>query len=971
MAEESETQRALEAVLREQAAIKARVAALDSRIAELRASPEKDTAAPAPEAPEAVAPEPAPLPPRKAPAVPPPLPAAAAAAAPNPAPLPAKTLAPDTDTGGGLEWKLGTYWLVRVGVVMLLTGFVFLANYYLFGDRLAPGVKVALLYLFSFGLLGAGAWLEKTRVALRNYGQVLAAGGLAAVYFTTYGAHHIESLRVIGSPLLAGFLLLLWAGCMVVLADRKQSQTLAVMGVLLAYYTSLINTATLFSLCSSLILAFAALAFLIRNRWMVVGFVSLAGTYLSFAYWRYPHLLEWLQKAPLEAGAFWPAYLFLVCYWAIFTAAVFLSSPENLSLERRSAFAGINNASFLILFGLGMLRYYPDQVWLFALVSGVVSMGLSLPAARRFEAGSRSPGSNSLADMYLVVGIALTTLSFLIKLSGVSLALTLAAESAILAVLARRRPETVILEASAWTAAGLAVFYTFLCEIHGPGTLSPAPLAVAYPADVPFFAAVGQALFLFAAAIFSRRDTAAPRFDLHACFFVAAGILCAIAGALWDLPREWRPFGFMIAGLLSAGTAYLPLTGISGERRPREIPVLGQIFTFLGLAFLLPALDRAHAFPLGASLPVLGGGLLLIAWCARSRDLAAPPLLARVLEAVLTFVFSLAIIFFVEDRLTSPADAWLYLGGLLALVQLFTGLALRARFLAVFSQLYHLPAFTTFWSHSQGAFLGALPIVLLLVNLGILHRVITIREPGPRSRGPVHIGLFSLAVLALWMFTGWVGAYFTREWHALWFAGAALALFLPGVAWNRRQCLLFALVLLGFGVADLAEALFYPGRHHWQHYLTALTPLAMQQAMRRLGAASAADSLEPAPGPLTFLSAASFRRTLHPGLIVLGVVLLWRVLSLDAADWVRGFYLTVTWSVFGLLLFALGWLLREKLYRLASLGVLAAALLRVLTVDVWTLDQVARIWSFLVIGVVLLLLGFVYTRFQERLRRFF
>src|SRR5262245_17592549 len=54
------------------------------------------------------------------------------------------------------ELRLGTYWLVRIGAVLILTGLVFLGT--LIHPRLGPGGKVAMLYLASGLLLGAGAW---------------------------------------------------------------------------------------------------------------------------------------------------------------------------------------------------------------------------------------------------------------------------------------------------------------------------------------------------------------------------------------------------------------------------------------------------------------------------------------------------------------------------------------------------------------------------------------------------------------------------------------------------------------------------------------------------------------------------------------------------------------------------------------------------------------------------------------------
>ena len=47
------------------------------------------------------------------------------------------------DSVAGIELKLGTYWLVRIGVLMVLTGFVFLAKHFLTSDEVAAGLKLS------------------------------------------------------------------------------------------------------------------------------------------------------------------------------------------------------------------------------------------------------------------------------------------------------------------------------------------------------------------------------------------------------------------------------------------------------------------------------------------------------------------------------------------------------------------------------------------------------------------------------------------------------------------------------------------------------------------------------------------------------------------------------------------------------------------------------------------------------------
>jgi hypothetical protein len=216
------------------------------------------------------------------------------------------------------------------GIVMLLTGLVFLGTYAYknFIGRFGPAGKVTLLYVAGAALLGAGAWLQRKREkeSLRNYGQVLFAGGLAAVYFTTYAAHYVAVLRVIASPLLDGFLLLAWAAFIVWIADRRKSEVLAVFAVALAYYTSAITNIGLFTLYSNAVLTMAAVFFLVRNRWTTLSFISVVATYGGFAFWRF-HGDDWSWNARLPEV--WQGNFFLGAYWLVFTAAVFLSRAKT------------------------------------------------------------------------------------------------------------------------------------------------------------------------------------------------------------------------------------------------------------------------------------------------------------------------------------------------------------------------------------------------------------------------------------------------------------------------------------------------------------------------------------------------------------------------------------------------------------------------------------------------------------------
>ena len=230
--------------------------------------------------------------------------------------------APALPEKASFEMRLGTYWLVRAGIVMLLTGLAFFANYayHHVVPRLGPGGKISLLYLASGLLLGAGAWWQRRNVkeSLKNYAQVLFAGGLAAVYFTTYAAHHIPPLRIIESAILDGVLLLAWAGVIAGIADRRKSEVMALFAVGLAFYSSVITRVGDFTLYSNLILTITAVVFLIRNRWVSLSFAGLATSYAGYAFWRFLHEDGWRWAAPGEGLNFGVAFLAAYCNSKLF-----------------------------------------------------------------------------------------------------------------------------------------------------------------------------------------------------------------------------------------------------------------------------------------------------------------------------------------------------------------------------------------------------------------------------------------------------------------------------------------------------------------------------------------------------------------------------------------------------------------------------------------------------------------------------
>ena len=85
---------------------------------------------------------------------------------------------------------------------------------------------------------------------------------------------------------------------------------------------------------------------------------------------------------------------------------------------------------------------------------------------------------------------------------------------------------------------------------------------------------------------------------------------------------------------------------------------------------------------------------------------------------------------------------------------------------------------------------------------------------------------------------------------------------------------------------------------------------------------------------------------------------------------VSGSVLTVAWGLQGLALLGSGFPLRERVLRLSGLALLLACILKLFFYDLSYLDTLPRILSFLTLGVILLGVSWIYTRFRDRIQRY-
>ena len=837
-----------------------------------------------------------------------------------PAPAPERT---------SFEMRLGTFWLVRVGVVMLLTSLAFFGNYayhHIIG-KLGPGGKISLLYLASGLLLGAGAWWQRrnAKASLKNYAQVLFAGGLAAVYFTTYAAHHIPPLRVIASAVVDGTLLLVWAGVIAWIADRRKSEVMALFAVGLAFYSSVITRAGDFTLWSNLVLTIAAVVFLIRNRWVSLSFAGLATSYAGYAFWRFLHDNGWHWATPGEGLNVGVA--FLAAYWLVFTAASFLSRCEKLSGQNRAAFLTLNNGAFFALFILTMLQVHSGGFWRVCLGYGTVLLALAGLARKML------PDEPLAKTAYLTQGLLLVTLGLVSKFAGLQLALVLGVESVVLFVLGTQRPSAVLkffahaaaLLATGWCVANLKPFDSI-------GLWTGAALG---------------ALMIFNA-FWSHRVTGenpAPVLRAEPSAFTL------LAFASW-LGITWFNTTAGQLPLALAGGA-VALTFSIYLLRIREVTLLGQLFLVLAqIAWLFHFLTVTPPWwnPLGLIVVTIG----LSHWWAWQKRVT----LSGAIQTVYSTVFALAavgvVVLWLHPLVEAPT--WLVLTSLLAVVVTIYGIATRAWALVICGQIFLAISAWEFLQelvHEKPEWYFPLAPLAVLGMLSFAAVAWFTRKPesGTTVRAPLLQVALIYRWLALAMSLLWTGEYVPEPDRVWAFMLVTVAVFALAVWRRNREALLATAVYLAASLATFWWRDDFAMDISRLNLLALLTLFVLQQVLRRHSAGRLVDE------------------KIHGTVVLAAGLSLWRFLSCWAATFTGGFFITMIWAGFAVLLFAAGIILRERFHRWLGLGVLAAAVARVGLVDVWKQETIWRVLTFMALGLALVVIGFIYNKYQEKIRQ--
>ncbi len=795
------------------------------------------------------------------------------------------TLMPET---GNAELLMGQVWAVRIGVLLLFTGFVFLANYawehYI--SQLGAMPRLILLTLLATGGVVAGEIMRR-KPRLGTFGEVIAAGGLAALYYCAFASHHIDRLRVIDSPSLGAILLTITGLGILGYGAWRRASVMCAIALLLSFYGTSIQPVVLTAMISGLIVAAAGAWLCLQFQWKSLGVVGLIGAYVAFTLW---------QGLLYEAPAFSLGTWFLCSYWLLYHAVI---------LHKKNPWDSLGTMVICTLnYGL-LAAYLPfdwslfewdDRCWM---VYGVLAV-ISLTIWRWLE-GSR--GRHLLSETFLMQGIGLLTLAIVTKWSGHELFLILAVKGLVLLGWDRFNRRNNI-EVSGWMLLLLSSAFALFA---GQEALASWIWSV-------------YAVLLLTGVCVARRVSPEPEALRDVCRWVVSAIslITLITGVLSPMV-EFRGALVMIALSLVFTAANRFLRG----RFPApEFTALALGAAILAEIVLCMSGHRTQEWVLVTGLCLAFGHAVVH---PQSIEHWKTPKISEHQGILLTIA------------------AWLLMGCYFA---------------------WHMP-FDTWTPVVAVAIMASLHALAKLLKWDIL-----------RGTAP----LFSLAVLIL---TG--PQLLSQSWQ-LYLTFAMLSGYAAWLTLCSEEKPMAAAPLL-CGAMGLSWLLVQES--HSSIYLLllplalCLSPLRHTQLWRGAMVLWAAlsffcfldeqnDKWLTYVVPALWYGALAFRARVKGGVSVPWTksiaVLVTVSMAAKATAWVDGsdgaHQLTILWALLAVFCFSIGFLIREALMRLMMLLLLLASMGNILA-SVWQLGTLMRIASFLVTGLIFLLLGYIYNKHPE------
>ena len=859
-----------------------------------------------------------------------------------------------------IEEVLGTDWLNKLGIVLLVLGIAFFLAYQL--RTMGAEGKVSIGFVTAGVMLGAGVWAER-----KDRYRILAGagigGGWALLFFTTYAMYHVPAAQVLDSQPLDLVLMLAVAGAMVAHTLRYRSQVVTGLAFLLAFLTVTISHSNVYSLSAGVVLAAALVAIVGRMQWFELEVFGILASYLNHFLWLRP-IIEPMHGHRHPFPEFTASAGILILYWLVFRLSYVFRRPSQRKQEQISTASALLNSSLL----LALLKYqsvHPEWAFWALLALGAIEVGLGqLPATRR---------RRTAVIVLSTLGVALLIAAFPFRYSGTRLSVLWLIEAEALLLIGVWTKEVVYRRLGMFASAlvaGQMIAYD-AAEILGR-RMDDADLRSDFPLAILFVVAAVIS-YLNAHWVLPRwKELFVTEFDRTVMQRLSHAGMVMMLIALWiAFPQAWTAVAWCALALVLA----LAARRLQAKDLGYQTAFLATVSVARVFTINLSSADKFHGLTLRLITIALVAALLYVMsrWGAieRGEGWQFEHIATRGYTWAASFL--LALVAWYELRPIGVADAWV-VGGLILLeaglttknpsLRLQGYVALSASFARIF--FVNLNA-----SGAPGEisprFYTIVPIALALFYA--YGRLINLQEDLVSRERRLRAGN-----LCCWLGTITFASLMRFEIEADWVAAAwaALAFALILIAWrSKKKVFLHQALLVTAGILfrtvlhNFYARSYFPAPRWESRWITVGAAIALLLAA--LPVAFQVRRKEPSEetGILSLLQ----NLARHPEQIFffVAVGLLTVLLGME----MRHGMVTLSWGLEGLAVFILALWVGERSFRMTGLGLLVLLCVgKILVDDVWRLNPRDRYLTFIVLGAALLFVSFLYTRNREAMRRY-
>ena len=834
-----------------------------------------------------------------------------------------------------LEETLGANWLNKLGAALLVLGVVFFLSYQL--RTLGPLGK-DLVGLAIGGTLLVGGVVAEKRSQYQMFSRGVMAAGWGVLFFTGFAMHYLAAARVIDSELGGLLLMLTVAGGMVGHALRYRSQVVTGLALLFAFGTVTISHDAAFTLTACAVLALTSAVISLRMKWIPLEIGAIAATYVNHFVWL-PQLAS--DHTGNAAALFTTSLVLLAAYWVIYRVSFVLRGTLSADEEGWATLGAALNTCGVI----AVASRYPLGA---TVVSGaLLAFGVADAAVARLVR-SRRTAYSALVVMSAALVAAAVPVRFGVRI--VAVAWFIEAEALVWLGIRTRDRLFLRVGLAGLAMAALHLFAFNVLPLVQPGRWQ-GPLSTP---SVSVLLALAASLFYGNSLVLRRRhpDVFAGNegWVTDQLSFVGAAALLALA---WTMaPTVWLAPTWSVLGLL--------LVAMSQRLRSDDIYLQGHVVAGAGAARVLAVnvllIERSHLSIVGA-LPVL---LVAAVHHALALRHTRPSGQAEAETAVAHSWTGTALVGVVSWYLFAPLSLAL-VWTLGAALLLEGGIRRARRDLRLQAMVATAAGFTRVLlvnlNGTSGltgtAVVSTLPVVALFYYL--YDRLEAHTDARSTRWVPAAVAAAGTVAMAAVLRVAVVPAVVAPTW-------AALALLLTLVTTLTRRPLFVrhaALVALAVGAQAVAVNLY--GASYFESTWTGPLTTVGASAVALMALLPFARRHRTATSSLFDLWNRPDRAFFFVPLISVAWML---AMTLQAS------LVTLAWGAEAVAAFLTALWLRERSFRFSALGLLLAAVGRIVLVDVWRLQQQGRYLAFIGLGLALLLVSYLYSRYRARLKEF-